>query len=102
MEQLQRGHRTLVRSPYVRAGGRFASLIRAYDLQFVNGLLQIPEYSRAVIASNRSLGSAEVKKLVEMRQRRQQKFADPVNSPKLWVVLDESAWRCAARSGDPR
>ena len=70
-----------------------ASLIRAYDLQFINGLLQIPEYSRAVIASNRSLGSAEVKKLVEMRQRRQQKFADPVNSPKLWVVLDESAVR---------
>lgn len=70
-----------------------AALIRTYDLQFVNGLLQIPEYSRAVIASNRSLGSAEVKKLVEMRQRRQQKFLDASKSPKLWVVLDESAVR---------
>jgi Domain of unknown function (DUF5753)/Helix-turn-helix domain len=70
-----------------------ASLIRPYDLQFVNGLLQTPEYSRAVIASNRSLGSSEVKRLVEMRQRRQRKFADPENSPKLWVVLDESAVR---------
>ena len=70
-----------------------ASLIRAYDLQFVNGLLQTPEYSRAVIASNRSLRSAEVKRLVEMRQRRQRRFADPVNSPKLWVVLDEAAVR---------
>ncbi|HEV2637884.1 MAG TPA: helix-turn-helix transcriptional regulator [Actinocrinis sp.] len=70
-----------------------ASLIRTYDLQFVNGLLQTPEYSRAVIASNRSLGSAEVNKLALMRQRRQQKFADPATSPKLWVVLDESAVR---------
>ena len=70
-----------------------AALIRPYDLQFINGLLQTPDYSRAVIASNRTLGSGEVLRLVEMRQRRQRKFTDPTNSPKLWVVLDESAVR---------
>jgi transcriptional regulator with XRE-family HTH domain len=68
-----------------------ASVIRTFELQFVPGLLQTPDYARAVTR----LGCTrieEVERRVELRMQRQQLLTRP-NAPKLWAVIDESALR---------
>jgi hypothetical protein len=70
-----------------------AALIRAYEVQFVPGLLQTPEYARAVIRLG-YLDSTEeeIERRVSLRMRRQQALARP-NGPRLWAVVDEAALR---------
>jgi hypothetical protein len=70
-----------------------ASLIRTYEVQFVPGLLQTPDYARAVILLGHG-GAApeEIDRRVELRQARQQVLAKP-NSPQVWAVLDEAVLR---------
>jgi transcriptional regulator with XRE-family HTH domain len=68
-----------------------ASLIRVYEVQFVPGLLQTPDYTRAVVQSGRR-GEEEIEHRVSLRQDRQRVLVrrDP---PRLWVVIDEAALR---------
>ena len=75
-----------------------ASLIRTFELQFVPGLLQTPDYARAVtrLAHTRS---DEIERRVELRMKRQQLLTRE-SSPKLWAVVDESALRRSV-SSDP-
>ncbi len=70
-----------------------ASSVRAYEVQFVPGLLQTEEYARAVTM----LGYAdsppdEIERRVDLRMARQRllEVADPLN---LWAVVDEAALR---------
>jgi hypothetical protein len=70
-----------------------ASMIRTYEVQFVPGLLQTRDYSRAVI----QVGFAkthphEVERRVEMRTNRQ-KILTKENPPLVWVLLDEAVLR---------
>jgi hypothetical protein len=70
-----------------------AVLIRTYEVQFIPGLLQTPEYARAVILlGHGNAPPAEVERRVAVRMKRQQVLAreDP---PQLWVVVDEGALR---------
>jgi transcriptional regulator with XRE-family HTH domain len=70
-----------------------AKLIRGYEPQFVHGLLQTPEYARAVILLGHQQGSqAEIDRRVALRMRRQDILtrSDPLA---LWVVIDEAALR---------
>ena len=70
-----------------------AVLIRTYEVQFIPGLLQTPEYARAVILlGHGNAPPAEVERRVVVRMTRQQVLAreDP---PQLWVVVDEGALR---------
>jgi hypothetical protein len=70
-----------------------AVLIRTYEVQFIPGLLQTPEYAKAVILlGHGSAPPAEVERRVALRMKRQQVLAreDP---PQLWVVVDEGALR---------
>ncbi|WP_432906790.1 helix-turn-helix domain-containing protein [Micromonospora matsumotoense] len=70
-----------------------AALIRSYEVQFVPGLLQTPEYARAVVLlGHRGAAVEEVDRRVELRVQRQQVLhrADP---PQLWAVIDEAALR---------
>ncbi|WP_413232074.1 helix-turn-helix domain-containing protein [Micromonospora rifamycinica] len=70
-----------------------AALIRSYEVQFVPGLLQTPEYARAVVLlGHRGAAVDEVDRRVELRMQRQQllRRADP---PQLWAVIDEAALR---------
>ena len=70
-----------------------AVLIRTYEVQFIPGLLQTPEYARAVILlGHGNAAPAEVERRVAVRMKRQQVLAreDP---PQLWVVVDEGALR---------
>jgi len=69
-----------------------ASVVRSYEVQFIPGLLQCPEYVDAVVSANHQQSSAEIKRRVELRQRRQALLERP-DAPILWVVLDEASLR---------
>jgi transcriptional regulator with XRE-family HTH domain len=70
-----------------------AQLIRVYEVQFVPGLLQTPEYARATILQGApGLDPAEVERRVQLRLGRQQLLRRD-NPPRLWVVVDEAALR---------
>jgi hypothetical protein len=70
-----------------------ASLIRAYEVQFIPGLLQTDDYARAVIRLGHG-GSPEeeIERRVGLRMERQAALARP-GGPRLWVVVDEAALR---------
>ncbi|GAA2488976.1 DUF5753 domain-containing protein [Streptomyces longisporus] len=70
-----------------------ASLIRTYEVQFIPGLLQTPEYAEAVIRLGHPITSPDtVARRVELRMTRQELLSRP-DAPKLWVVVDEAALR---------
>jgi transcriptional regulator with XRE-family HTH domain len=70
-----------------------ADRIRAYEVQFVPGLLQTPDYARAVIELGYPTASdEEIDKRVELRTRRSRLLTEP-DPPKLWAVVDETALR---------
>ncbi|MCK9923343.1 Scr1 family TA system antitoxin-like transcriptional regulator [Frankia sp. AgPm24] len=64
--------------------------VEEFEAQLVPGLLQTPEYARAVLrAANTSLDDDEIDRRVAVRMERQARLAgdEPLA---LWVVLDES------------
>ncbi|ACZ90171.1 helix-turn-helix domain-containing protein [Streptosporangium roseum] len=70
-----------------------ASIVRTYEVQFVPGLLQSPEYARAVIMLVHSAASSEeVDRRVALRMTRQERLTRP-DAPTLWAVMDEAVLR---------
>ncbi|MER5704602.1 helix-turn-helix transcriptional regulator [Micromonospora sp. NPDC002296] len=70
-----------------------AALIRSYEVQFVPGLLQTPEYARAVVLlGHRGAGADEIDRRVGLRMQRQELLRRP-QPPQLWAVVDEAALR---------
>ncbi|HWG15315.1 MAG TPA: helix-turn-helix transcriptional regulator [Streptosporangiaceae bacterium] len=69
-----------------------ASIIRSYEVRFIPGLLQTPEYARAVARLLDGVSEAGADQRVELRMQRQQLLHRP-NPPHLWVVIDETALR---------
>ncbi|TQM74901.1 helix-turn-helix protein [Thermopolyspora flexuosa] len=68
-----------------------ASVIRTWEVQFVPGLLQTPDYARAVITHGDSiLRSDEIDRWVALRMRRQ-RILFPPNEVRLWAIVDEGA-----------
>ncbi|MDT0449149.1 helix-turn-helix domain-containing protein [Streptomyces hesseae] len=75
--------------PYLQLE-REARSVCDYSPTFVMGMLQTPEYAKAVYRSARPDDSAtEIKKRVVERMRRRELF-DSANPPSLWVILHES------------
>jgi transcriptional regulator with XRE-family HTH domain len=77
-----------------------ATSIRAYEAMLVPGLLQTPDYARAVIRALRpELRAEEVERRVEVRTARQRDLtgSDP---PRLWAIVDESALRRPVGGGE--
>lgn len=67
-----------------------ASRIQEWEQQFIPGLLQTEDYTRAIAGRGWSpLTSEAVQRQVAVRMRRQELLSRP-NPPKLWVVIDES------------
>ncbi|MCF6524248.1 helix-turn-helix domain-containing protein [Streptomyces sp. JJ36] len=67
-----------------------AEVIRGFESQFVPGLLQTPDYARAVARlGHPEAPPAELDRRVELRVRRQGVLSRP-DPPHLWVVLDEA------------
>jgi hypothetical protein len=59
----------------------------------VPGLLQTPEYARAVILLGHAGANAdEIDRRVELRRQRQQ-ILDRIEPPQLWAVIDEAVLR---------
>jgi hypothetical protein len=70
-----------------------AALIRTYEVQFVPGLLQTPEYARAVIKLGHGGASdEEIDRRIELRRGRQQVLRRS-RAPQLWAVMDEAVLR---------
>jgi hypothetical protein len=70
-----------------------AQLIRVYELQFVPGLLQTPDYIRAVVQLGRGvLPAEEVDRRVALRAGRQSVLTRP-EPLRMWAVIDEAALR---------
>jgi transcriptional regulator with XRE-family HTH domain len=70
-----------------------AHLIRAYEVQFVHGLLQTEEYARAVVRRGmKGASEADVERRVTLRMERQ-KYLVAENAPDFHIVLDEAALR---------
>ncbi len=71
-----------------------AASLRVYESLVVPGLLQTPEYARAVIEGMWPEAThAEVDKRVQVRLKRQERLTDPLHPVRYWVVLDEAALR---------
>lgn len=70
-----------------------ATQVRAYQVQFVPGLLQTEDYARAVTMLRHSADPPkEIEMRIGLRMARQQILTRP-EPPNLWVVLDEAVVR---------
>lgn len=76
-----------------------AALIRAYEPHYVHGLLQTPDYARAVLrAGLPHAPEAEISRLVDLRVERQSLLTRD-DAPRFWGVMDETVFR---RAADPK
>ncbi|MFJ5832602.1 helix-turn-helix transcriptional regulator [Streptomyces sp. NPDC093089] len=84
-------------SMYVSLEGA-ASLIRAYEPQFIPGLLQTEAYARAILRSGAVGGGSDAAKdedaerHVALRMERQSLLTRE-DAPKFWVIMDETVFR---------
>lgn len=70
-----------------------AGIIRTYEVQFVPGLLQTPEYARAVVElGHGGAPETQIARRVELRMLRQ-RILHCARPPHLWAVLDEAVLR---------
>jgi transcriptional regulator with XRE-family HTH domain len=70
-----------------------ATQVRAYEVQFVPGLLQTEEYIRAVtLLGHDSALPKEIERRVRLRMARQAVLRRP-DPPNVWAVVDEAALR---------
>ncbi|WP_256967702.1 helix-turn-helix domain-containing protein [Streptomyces sp. CS057] len=70
-----------------------AAVIREYASHVVPGLLQTPEYARALLSVGHTLRDAEhLEERLEARLDRQVRLTGP-DRPELWIILDEAVLR---------
>lgn len=82
--------------PDLEAG---AAIIRTYELTYIPGLFQTPDYAAAIIRAGRVIGDEEVERRVDARMRRQEILARE-EPPEVWAVIDETALRKTVGSVD--
>ncbi|WP_427924039.1 helix-turn-helix domain-containing protein [Streptomyces sp. cg40] len=67
--------------------------VRAYENEFVHGLLQTEEYARALLGAGNPHAAAEAtERRVALRMRRQELLTREA-PPRVWVVMDETVLR---------
>jgi hypothetical protein len=67
--------------------------IRAYEAEFVHGLLQTEAYARALLGAGNPHAAAEAtERRVALRMRRQELLSRP-SPPRVWIVMDETVLR---------
>ncbi|MFD8405604.1 Scr1 family TA system antitoxin-like transcriptional regulator [Streptomyces anulatus] len=70
-----------------------AAVIREYASHVVPGLLQTPEYARALLSVGHTLRDAEhLEERLEARLDRQVRLTGP-DRPELWIIVDEAVLR---------
>jgi len=70
-----------------------AAELATFHAVLVHGLLQTPDYARAVLRGNPDLTEEEIEKAVDLRIGRQQILDREPDPLRLWMVLDESVLR---------
>ncbi|KDN86258.1 helix-turn-helix domain-containing protein [Kitasatospora cheerisanensis] len=71
-----------------------ANLVRSYEVQFVPGLLQTPEYVHAVMrAGSPGVPEEEIARRAAVRLRRQERYLAPDTTARLDLIVDETALR---------
>ncbi|MDT0327380.1 helix-turn-helix domain-containing protein [Nocardiopsis lambiniae] len=65
--------------------------LRVFELQYVPGLLQTPEYAAAITHATLIREPAEVERVVEARMRRQQVLFDRPTPVDMWAIIDQHA-----------
>jgi hypothetical protein len=77
-----------------------ATALRTYETHFVPGLLQTPDYARAVLASTiPPLTGIDLERAVQLRMTRQRVLARP-EPLRVWAVVDEVALRREVGDGE--
>ncbi|MEE1665709.1 helix-turn-helix transcriptional regulator [Streptomyces sp. WAC07094] len=67
--------------------------IRAYEAEFVPGLLQTEDYARALLSAGNPHSPGEAtERRVALRMRRQELLSRP-SPPHVWIVMDETVLR---------
>jgi transcriptional regulator with XRE-family HTH domain len=70
-----------------------ASVIRTYEVQFVPGLLQTPDYTRAIMRLGPVSAPQELAERRLALRTRRQGLLRRENPPHLWAIIDEAALR---------
>jgi transcriptional regulator with XRE-family HTH domain len=83
--------------PYMELEQR-AQMIRTFESHYIPGLLQTPEYARAVI---RQMLSSNIERRVSVRMHRQQVLVRS-GGLKLWAIIDEAAFYRSPEGADMR
>jgi transcriptional regulator with XRE-family HTH domain len=67
--------------------------IRAYEAEFVHGLLQTEDYARALLGAGNPHAPADAtERRVALRMQRQELLSRP-KPPRVWIVMDETVLR---------
>ena len=74
--------------------------LRVFELQYIPGLLQLPEYAAAITHATLIREPAEVERVVEARMQRQEALLHREDPVDLWAIIDERALDLLAAS-DP-
>jgi hypothetical protein len=78
--------------PYIELE-QSAAHIRTYEIQFVPGLFQTPDYARAVIGLDKGeVPAAELDFRLTLRRRRQERLL-AADAPRFWAIIDEAVLR---------
>lgn len=77
-----------------------AAKIQEYSLGLVPGLLQHPEYVRALMKRGYLPDKEEQERRIEVRLQRHHNVLERDAPPRIWTILDESCLRCAV--GGPK
>lgn len=60
-----------------------------FELTLVHGLLQTPQYTRAILEASPSIRREDIDDMVALRQRRQELATREVSPLAVWIILDE-------------
>jgi hypothetical protein len=63
---------------------------RGYEAQVIPGILQCPEYARAILWGVEPRGAVEVERGVALRRARQERITASVNPLNVWAIIDEA------------
>lgn len=74
--------------------------LKVFELQYIPGLLQLPEYAAAITHATLIREPAAVERVVEARMRRQELLLHREEPIDLWAIIDERALDLLAAS-DP-
>ncbi|WP_344972246.1 helix-turn-helix domain-containing protein [Salinactinospora qingdaonensis] len=78
--------------PYIEFEAE-ATVIRDFEITLIPGLLQTPEYMRAILDRAAGATDEEIQRRIDARIARQKILTRKQSPPRLWAIIDEGAIR---------